>query len=187
MKRGGKLPAKQPSRGEETGKGFAASPFSQRTGKRKFAKLYVGPLWFPQTKFMEIDTYRYMVYQRQLAQVLICEIPLPLPPLDPPQDLVGRVEEFFPPPPSFIFSPRPTTDRRTPILLPLLLFSSPFALYQTSRAKRRREGGEQTPPPPLPLPPPTTATIREVEGGGSLGRNGKRDREGYFTFLYLPF
>ena len=56
MKRGGKLPAKQPSRGEETGKGFAASPFSQRTGKRKFAKLCVGPLWFPQTKFMEIDT-----------------------------------------------------------------------------------------------------------------------------------
>ncbi len=77
-------------------------------------------LWLPQTKFMEIDTYRYMVYKRQLAQVLICEIPLLLPPLDPPQDLVGRVEEFFPPPPFFIFSPRPTTDRRTPILLFLL-------------------------------------------------------------------
>ena len=163
MKRGGKLPAKQPSRGEETGKGFAASPFSQRTGKRKFAKLYVGPLWFPQTKFMEIDTYRYMVYQRQLAQVLICEIPLPLPPLDPPQDLVGRVEEFFPPPPSFIFSPRPTTDRRTPILL-LLLFLLP--LCTLSNFPCEEEGGGRT--------DTASAASASDDDGGDDSRSGGR-------------
>ncbi len=126
-----------------------------------------------------------LLYQRQLPRVLICEIPLPLPPSIHLKTWWVEWKSSFPLLPSSYShpDPRPTDEP------PSSSFSSPFALYQTSRAKRRREGGEQTPPPPPPLPLPTTtaATIREVEGGGSLGRNGKRDREGYFTFLYLPF